>query len=220
MLQSRAAGAGCVISGSAGGYTDRTVRSNLTTHTTLLNRLSAGQDNAAWADFVSRYGELIRSFARVRGLQSSDCDDLLQDVLISLSKSMPGFEYDPERGRFRSFLKTVVVRAISRRFRKAHAAAPLDENDQAEGASDGDAELDDQWELEWRQYHLRTAMRVVEMEFNEADLMAFKHYAVDGNSPQATAELTGLNPNQIYKAKSNILKRLGEIIAQQVEEEG
>ena len=72
------------------------------THTTLLARLSQGSDGAAWAEFHERYGELIRRFARSRSMQSSDCDDILQEVLLSLSKTMPTFQYDPTRGKFRS----------------------------------------------------------------------------------------------------------------------
>ena len=64
----------------------------LTTHTTLLARLAKGDDSSAWQEFNDRYGQLIRGFARRRGLQPADCDDVAQEVLLGLSKAMPGVD--------------------------------------------------------------------------------------------------------------------------------
>lgn len=46
------------------------------THTTLLARLSAGEDVAAWSEFVQRYGQLIRGFCARRGVRGPDADDV------------------------------------------------------------------------------------------------------------------------------------------------
>ena len=192
----------------------------VSTHTTLLNRLTAGEDTAAWSEFNDRYGELIRGFARRKGLQPADCDDLLQEVLVSLTKSMPGFRYDPAKGRFRSFLKTVVMRAIYRRFRQKRGDVRLEDIGQAADPAGDDSATEEIWEAEWQQYHLRLAMQTIDVEFGEADRMAFKHYAIAGQAPQETAVLLGLTINQVYKAKSNILKRLSELIDEQIKEEG
>lgn len=70
-----------------------------TTHATLLARLATGGDEA-WSEFASRYGLLIRGFARRRGLSESDCDDVVQETLLALSKAMPSFKYDPAKGLF------------------------------------------------------------------------------------------------------------------------
>ena len=192
----------------------------ISTHTTLLKRLTAGEDTAAWSEFNERYGELIRGFARRKGLQPADCDDLLQEVLVSLTKSMPGFRYDPAKGRFRSFLKTVVMRAIYRRFRQKPGDVRLEDIGQVADSAEDDSATEAIWEAEWQQYHLRLAMRTIDVEFGEADRMAFKHYAIGGQAPQETADLLGLTINQVYKAKSNILKRLSELIDDQIKEEG
>src|SRR5262245_61826293 len=98
----------------------------VSTHTTLLNRLADEKDMSAWADFQRRYRELIVSYARRRGLQPADCDDVLQDVLFGLTKALPAFHYDPARGRFRAYLKTIVNRAVGRRFRQKYPERSLD----------------------------------------------------------------------------------------------
>jgi RNA polymerase sigma-70 factor (ECF subfamily) len=192
------------------------------THATLLARLADHADADAWFEFTARYGDLIRSFCRRRGLQPSDCDDVAQEVLLSLAKAMPGFEYDPARGKFRSYLKTVTVHAISRRGRQKFVAGGLSSVGTSDVAADfGGADEDEsQWEVEWRQHHLRQAMRRVEAEFNERDRLAFMRYALEGHSVADAAAELGMSADQIYQAKSRILRRLTEFIAEQVAEEG
>lgn len=196
------------------------VQTQLTTHATLLARLSDGSDPAAWREFCDRYGELIRSFARRQDLQPADCDDVVQDVLMGLSKAMPGFRYDRSRGKFRSYLKTFVMRAIYRRFRqKPPGGRQLSIEQVAEVAAEA-PQVESTWEEEWREYHLRQAMRTIDVEFNRVERDAFDAYVVDGRDASETAEAFGISVERVYQAKSRILKRLGELVEQQVNEEG
>jgi len=190
------------------------------THATLLARLADCQDAPAWHEFCSRYGDLIRAFARARGLQSADCDDIVQDVLTSLSKSMRGFEYDQSKGKFRSYLKTVTLHAIFARLRQKKGEVALEEVKTAADAAAADRDVDSQWDSQWRQYHLRQAMRIIRAEFNEADYVAFEQYAVAGRTAKQAAESLNISLDQVYQAKSRILRRLSEVIAAQVDEEG
>ncbi len=73
-----------------------------TTHATLLARLADDCDPKAWSEFVDRYGKLIRGFASRYGLQDADCDEVVSEVLAALSRSLPGFRYDPAKGLFRA----------------------------------------------------------------------------------------------------------------------
>jgi len=191
-----------------------------TTHITLLQRLASGRDAdpGSWADFCGRYGDLIRGYARRRGLQPADCDDVVQDVLMALTRTLPGFEYDPRKGRFRAYLHAMVCHAIHRRSFQKRGEKPL-----AEGAasflSDG-ADGDEPWETEWRQHHLRLAMCTIDSEFNATDRAAFEGYAIEGREAGAVAEELELSVGQVYQAKSRILRRLAQVIQLQVEEEG
>lgn len=190
------------------------------THVTLLQRLAAGPEASAgsWGDFCERYGELIRGYARRRGLQPADCDDVVQEVLLALSKSMPGFQYDPRKGRFRAYLHTMVAHTVHRRWFQKRGERPL-EDGAASFISDGE-DADETWETEWRQHHLRLAMKTIAAEFNATDRAAFESYAMDGRDAREAADEIGISPDQVYQAKSRILKRLSELIHQQVSEEG
>lgn len=195
------------------------------THATLLARLSNGSDDAAWAEFHQRYGELIRRFARGRYLQPSDCDDVLQDVLLSLSKAMlredgGGFRYDPAKGKFRAYLKTMVIHAVAKKSRQKAPAQSLGEVEEATRAMGNDPSVEEDWESQWRQHHVRNAMVVVEAEFKDSDLEAFRRYALLEQEAAGVAESLGMSVESVYQAKSRIMKRLAHAIESQVADEG
>ncbi|MBK7403095.1 MAG: sigma-70 family RNA polymerase sigma factor [Phycisphaerales bacterium] len=191
-----------------------------TTHATLLARLAKGDDPDAWTEFNARYGELIRSFAARRGLQASDRDDLAQEVLLALNANLPAFQYDPAKGRFRGYLKTIALRTISRKLCQKRGMTAQEQIEQAASHDLADPAAEEHWEAEWRQYHLRSAMRAIRNEFNETDLAAFDAYAGHGRDAAQVAADLGITPDAVYQAKSRILKRLRILIAQQSEEEG
>jgi RNA polymerase sigma-70 factor (ECF subfamily) len=85
--------------------------SNSLTSTTLLLRLrQSPSDQAAWAEFVERYGQQIEGWCRQWGLQDADAQDVAQTVLLKLLRAAQTFRYDPEH-KFRAWLKTVTHHA-------------------------------------------------------------------------------------------------------------
>lgn len=190
------------------------------THVSLLARLVQGTDSTVWQEFQERYGELIRRFGRRQGLQPADCDDVLQDVLLALTRAMPGFVYDPALGKFRSYLKTIALRAVFKKKFQHRAPLPLEHIEEATRAASVDETIEQHWESEWRDYHVRRALKVAEAEFNATDRSAFERYAVAGEDARHVAEALGLSIDQVHQAKSRILKRLTRLIEQQVSEEG
>ena len=71
----------------------------LKTSLTLLGRLRRDpKDQAAWSEFVARYGPRILQWCRGWGLQESDAQDVTQDVLLKLNGLMARFRR-PTAGR-------------------------------------------------------------------------------------------------------------------------
>ncbi len=191
----------------------------VSTHASLLIRLREGHDSVAWGEFHRRYSELLIAFAKRRGLQAADAEDVAQETLHAIARGIPEFAYDPGRGRFRNYLKTVAIRAIWRRMRD-NAAAPQPLDDGNPTALDSDAAVENEWEAEWRQHHLRLAMTRVRQEFNRTDLEAFEAVAGTGREAASVAAELGLSVDQVYKAKSRIIQRLKALVAEQTNEEG
>jgi RNA polymerase sigma-70 factor (ECF subfamily) len=69
-----------------------------------LVRIRNAEDQRAWEEFVEIYTPLIYAFCRQRGLQDADAADVAQEVMRAVSRAIGGFDYQPERGRFRSWL--------------------------------------------------------------------------------------------------------------------
>src|SRR5580704_3619213 len=68
------------------------------TSPTLLGRLrQQPSDQAAWDQFVERYGRLILAWCRQARLQDADIEDITQIVLIQLADKMRTFAYDPSK---------------------------------------------------------------------------------------------------------------------------
>ena len=82
------------------------------TSRTLLLRVREPQDRQAWEEFVNRYAPQIFNWCRRYQLQESDAADVTQDVLVKLVRTMQDFQYDPARGSFRGWLKTVTANAV------------------------------------------------------------------------------------------------------------
>ncbi|MEM9082157.1 MAG: sigma-70 family RNA polymerase sigma factor [Planctomycetota bacterium] len=191
---------------------------SVSTHISLLTALAETRNDAAWADFVVRYGDLIRSVARRQGISGADQEDVLQDVLTALTSSMKRFEYDPNKGRFRSFLQTVTKRTIFARFRQnKRAGTQLSFDENTDAATD---DFNTVWEDEWRQYHMRQAMEFAHRTASQSDLAAFRAYVIEGRSPREVAAALEMSVDSVYQAKSRLLKLIRDQVTAQIDEEG
>lgn len=78
------------------------------TRSSLIARLADVGDNDAWREFASLlYEPFIYGQARRYGMQHADARELVQDVLIAVSKALNRFTPDQKRGRFRTWLYAV-----------------------------------------------------------------------------------------------------------------
>jgi RNA polymerase sigma factor (sigma-70 family) len=89
------------------------------THLSLLRALGEeGRREDAWAVFQAGYREVILGWGQSYGLDLHTAEDLTQEILIKLLEALPRYKHDPDRGRFRSWLKTVVRNVLADRRRR------------------------------------------------------------------------------------------------------
>jgi RNA polymerase sigma factor (sigma-70 family) len=77
-----------------------------------LQSQSPARREAAWPRFESIYRPLILAWCQ-RRLKPEAAEDLAQDVLLKLSLKFPQMCYNPDRGRFHSWLKATVENALT-----------------------------------------------------------------------------------------------------------
>src|SRR5262249_20424961 len=98
--------------GPAAEYSTADGASSQTTPTLLGRLQQAPSDQAAWSEFVDRYGPRIYRWCRHWGLQENDAEEVTQIVLIKLVEKLRTFRYDPARS-FRGWLRTLTYHAWS-----------------------------------------------------------------------------------------------------------
>lgn len=183
--------------------------SNSVTSTSLLLRLQQSpSDQAAWVEFVERYGSRIEGWCCKWGLQEADAQDVAQTVLLKFLRAAQTFRYDPEQS-FRAWLKTVAHHAWQDlvRSRKQVAAGHGTNfaNDPLQLLEARD-DLADSMEQAFEQELLDEALVRVRPRVQPHTWEAFRLTTYEGLSgPQAALQLD-IPVTSVYKAKSNIQK--------------
>ncbi len=182
------------------------------TRPSLLLRIRDARDNEAWTRFVDVYGPMIHRYCRRQGLQDADAANVTQEVLLKVTRSIQGFEYQPERGRFRGWLFTVTQHEIIRQSERATRYG------RGEGGTDelppmANAESrreDSVFTEEFNAQIFRAALDAVRPHFEPQTWRAFELVWLKDRSPAEVAREVSMPEAQVYQAKSRVLKRLRE----------
>lgn len=192
-------------------------RKRMETSSSLLERLRDNTDIAAWDRFAELYGPLLHQWLNSYHLQHHDSCDVAQEVLTVVSRKLATFEYDPRRGAFRGWLRTILanqLRAFWRR-RKRHPPGIGDVAWQQRLAEleDPNSELSACWDKEYNKSVSDRALRLIQTDFEPSTWQAFWQVVVEGRKPAEVADELGLTRNAVYIAKSRILERLKHELA-------
>jgi RNA polymerase sigma-70 factor (ECF subfamily) len=182
------------------------------TNVTLLRRLRQDPaDQAAWGEFVDRYGRMIYRWCRRWGLQEADAEDVTQNVLVELSRQMRTFVYDPA-GRFRGWLKTVAYRAWLH-FAQGHSRAEARDDGpilhlvrSPSSCEDFLQQLDQESEREL----MEKAMELVRLRVRPHTWEAFRLMALEGLSGAEVAAQLGMKAGAVFVARSKVQKMIQE----------
>lgn len=177
------------------------------TRPSLLLRLRDTSDSEAWRTFVETYAPPVYAYGRKLGLQDADAADVAQDVLAQMVRSMRGFEYDRERGRFRDWLRTVTRNRVLKFLAKKDREGALPLDPEMERAADL---ADAQWPDEFGAQVLRIALERIRPIFEPATWSVFEQVWLRRQSPLDASRNLGLAIDLVYSAKSRVLKRLRE----------
>ncbi|MBT3379642.1 MAG: sigma-70 family RNA polymerase sigma factor [Lentisphaerae bacterium] len=183
------------------------------TSASLLVRLRDVGNEDAWDDFYRLYSPLILSFACRRGCTPDDAADVLQETMVRLLRTFPGFSYEPALGSFRSFLLKVVDARIKDAFRRKAARERLSQRVEG-GAIPLTEEPDEkpdpgaEWDRLWDTNLLRRALEQVKNRVQPTTFESFQLYVVEGVAISEVQARTGLPPNVIYQHRNRVMKLL------------
>lgn len=175
------------------------------TRPSLLIRIRDPRDAESWAEFVAVYQPLILYFARERGLQEADAADVAQDALVQVASAIRRFQYQPERGRFRDWLGTLVRHRVYRFLRREAKRGVADGEGLEELPADGS---NGAWSEAIDAHILRAALERARPHFEESTWAAFYRTWYEQEPASTVALKLGLPISSVYLAKSRVLKRL------------
>lgn len=186
------------------------------TQPSLLVRIRDGRDDVAWGEFVEIYTPMIYRFLRKQGLQDADAGDLTQEVLRSVMASIGNLDYDPHRGTFRAWLRTVTRNKMNTFFEK-QTRQPRGSGDtgvqqflNAVPADDEGAAAD--WDREHALRLFQWTAERIRGEFRESTWQAFWQTSVAGGDIREVAETLQISVGAVYISRSRVLGRLKEEI--------
>jgi RNA polymerase sigma factor (sigma-70 family) len=186
------------------------------TSPSLLGRLCRDPtDQAAWAEFVDRYGRKIYGWSRQWNLQDADAQDVTQAVLVRLAQRMPTFAYDRNRS-FRGWLRTLTQHALCD-FLKSRARAAREGGGQLEAvleSLEARETLLAALEEEFDQELLDQATARVRLRVEPRTWEAFHLTAVEGLPGAEAGQRLQMRVAAVFKAKSRVQKLLQEAIAE------
>jgi RNA polymerase sigma-70 factor (ECF subfamily) len=185
------------------------------TGTTLRVLLRDPADPQAWKAFVERYTPKVLAWCRQWHLQPADAQDVTQEVLYKLTQHLHRFPYDPAKGHFRGWLKTVA----------RHAWSDLQNGRRRAGWGSGDPRihqlledqeapaklaesLDDEFTLElYEEAKARVQLRVSRTTWRAFELLILQAW-----SGAKVARHLSMKVAAVYMAKKRVQRMLAEEI--------
>ncbi len=177
-----------------------------TTRPSLLLRIRDRSDTGAWRTFDTVYRPMLYRFARARGLTAEDAEDITQQCLATISDRITEFSYDPQKGRFKGWLRTLVNNRVRNLLRDRHEqhgpTADLQVPQQRE------PEPDAAFDRIWMEEHLWHCLRELRSEVAEVTYLAFQQYVIEQRPLEDVCRELRLTPNNVYTIKWRLTERV------------
>lgn len=186
------------------------------TSRSLLQRARDRQPDA-WQRLVALYDPLVRHWCRRGGVQPQDVDDVSQEVFVKAFAALNKFRHSNPSDTFRGWLHGVTRHRIQEHFRRVRRQLAAAGGSDAQGfilsQPDPQAELDDK-EQELCGQLYRRALELIRDEFELRTWQMFWRSVIDGQTTEAVARELGVSAGGVRQARSRILRRIREEIAE------
>ena len=192
------------------------------TRKSLLGRLQNWDDNESWRDFFETYWKLIYAFAGQRGLSHQESEEVVQDTILAVARSIQKFEYDPAKCAFKTWLLTVTRSKIANQFdrRASKTVIPLPSPDDSRLTPLVNRIPDDQhrqwetaWEDEWQKNLMDAAIQRVKRRVSIEQYQMFDLFVLKQWPARDVVKTLGVTIAHVYVAKHRIAKLVRKEVA-------
>jgi RNA polymerase sigma-70 factor (ECF subfamily) len=192
------------------------------TRKSLLSRLKHWDDDSSWRDFFNTYWKLIYAVAIKAGLTHTEAQDVVQETVLAVARSIGRFHYDPAVCSFKSWLMQVTRSKIANQFhkRQKHPAPPEPATETGrstpllERLPDPSSQvLDSVWEVEWQKNLMDAAIHKVKRRVPIEQYQIFDFYVLKKWPARKVAQTLSVSVGRVYLAGH----RVSRLIKQEVE---
>ena len=193
---------------------------------TLLRKIAEyanGDDAAEWAKFTELYEPVIRLYISQYGtVGATDADDIVQDIFIKLVNVLRSGDYKREKGRFRSYLATMVRRLLIDRHRR-EAVRQFDKPNQtgrSEAALPTVGEVPSPYpdpaaivdaRLAVARHSAAVEHVLSRTMLEKRTVAAYREYAIDGQPVAEVAARHGMTVNNLRQVKHRIDRMIAAV---------
>lgn len=187
------------------------------TTTKLLDALRDQSNEPVWRHIDSRFRPVIAGLARRLGLRDADADEVAQHTLSEFVQAYRDGRYDRAKGRLSSWILGIAHHTTLKFLRSG-------KRERGVGGSDDDPvpEVPDEtalrsiWTDERDRAILDRAMGMIrdESAMDDRTLTAFELVGLRGVPAPEAAVQCGMTVDQVYVAKSRVVRRLRELVAE------
>jgi len=177
-----------------------------TTRPSLLLRIRDRSDAGAWRTFDAVYRPMLQRFVRARGLGPEDADDIAQQCLTAVADRIAEFSYDPQKGRFKSWLRTLVNNRVRNLLRDRHEqqGQTSDFHNIPEPAPPPDEAFD----RIWMEEHVWHCLRELRGEVEEVTFRAFQQYVIEQRPIEQVCQELKLTAGNVHTIKWRLTQRV------------
>jgi len=166
-----------------------------------------------WTRMTRLYAPLVYYWCIREGLQSTDAEDVVQEVFRTVAARLAEFRRDRKRGSFRGWLWTITRHKIGDYVRSQRRRGEIccgSDGDRCLSrvaaakatADDGDRRISEEARILYSR-----VLDLIQSEFEQRTWVAFCRVVVDEQSPDCVANELGMSVNSVYLAKSRVLRR-------------
>lgn len=190
------------------------------TRKSLLLRLSNKSDIEAWDQFLEIYQPLVFRLARSKGFQDADAQDVVQEVLLAVSKAIDRWKPDPSKGRFRDWLfciaRNIMINYVTRRRYRSISQGDFDLEQLMAPVGQGIDGLDAsrEFDLEYRREVFCLAADRVRLSVHSKTWEAFQRTSIELQPIPSVARQLDMTEGAVLVARCRVLAKLRKMVSQ------
>lgn len=167
--------------------------------------MKSSNDSEAWEEFEAYYFDFIQMVLGKMNISASHREDLTQEILIKLWKSLKKHQYNSEKAKFRTWLSTVIRNTVidsskSMKAREAYEAKA------SELKIDKQSDLEFWIEEEWREHLYNKVLKHLQKFFSGQAIDIFM-LDMDGLSTDQISEELSIKKNTVYVLRNRVKQK-------------